>query len=100
MSKKNKYGNIDRDDLLRYVQGEMSDMLFMDMGARKKILKGRGVINLSVRDVFASRIRINRVLQNDFYLYDRDTRGRFVVVGFSYGFGKGEAMQYGGKGHR
>ncbi|MEQ8554820.1 MAG: TonB-dependent receptor [Cyclobacteriaceae bacterium] len=82
------------------VQGEMSDMLFMDMGARKKIFKGRGVVNLSVRDVFASRIRINQVFQENFYLYDRDLRGRFIVIGFSYGFGKGEAMQYGGKGHR
>ncbi|XOV91373.1 MAG: TonB-dependent receptor domain-containing protein [Bacteroidota bacterium] len=81
------------------VQGEMSDILFMDMGARKKIFKGKGLVNLSVRDVFASRIQINRVLQENFYLYNRDTRGRFIVVGFSYGFGKGEAMAYGGKGH-
>ncbi len=82
------------------VQGEMSDMLFMDIGARKKIIKGKGVINLSVRDLFASRIQISEVFQDNFYLYNENFRGRFIVLGFSYGFGKGEAMQYGGKGHR
>lgn len=78
------------------VQGEMSDMLFMNIGARKKILEGKGVINFSIRDVFASRIRENTVEQTAFELYNRSLRGTFYTLGFSFGFGKGEAMTYSG----
>ncbi len=38
------------------VQSDVSDMLFMDMGLRKNIMKGKAVLNLSVRDLFASRV--------------------------------------------
>ncbi len=82
------------------VQGQISDMLFADIGVRKKILKGKAVVNMSVRDLFVSRIEQNTILQQDFALYNRGLRGRFVALGFSYGFGKGEAMTYGGKGYR
>ncbi|MEM6696981.1 MAG: outer membrane beta-barrel family protein [Bacteroidota bacterium] len=78
------------------VQGRRAGFVSADLGVRKKILKGKGVFNLSVRDIFASRIFENETFQEDFYLYSRGLRGRFVIVGFSYGFGKGEAMQYGG----
>jgi hypothetical protein len=60
-------------------------------------MKGRGVINLSVRDVFASRIRESVVQQPTFYLYSFGQRGRFITLGFSYGFGKGEAMEFSGQ---
>ncbi|SMD32880.1 Outer membrane receptor proteins, mostly Fe transport [Reichenbachiella faecimaris] len=79
------------------VQGHVSDRAFLDMGARKKILDGKGVINMSVRDVFASRIEETIVSQPDYNLYTRSLRGRFVTLGFSYGFGKGEAMTYSGR---
>ncbi len=83
------------------VQGQQEDMLFLDLGGRKKILNGRGVINVSVRDVFASRIQRNTVDQADFYVFSRRLRGRFITLGVSYGFGKGEAMSYSGsKGRR
>lgn len=78
------------------VQSVVSDNLFLDLGLRKKILKGKGVINFSVRDLFASRIMESVVDQADFYLYNRRFRGRFVTLGFSYGFGKGEAMEFSG----
>ncbi|WP_258101019.1 TonB-dependent receptor domain-containing protein [Marinoscillum pacificum] len=78
------------------VQGEQGDQLFMDLGARKKVMKGKGVINFSVRDVFASRIERNYVYQPTYELYSRSLRGTFVTLGFSYGFGKGEAMTYSG----
>jgi outer membrane receptor protein involved in Fe transport len=78
------------------VQGEQGDQLFMDLGARKKIINGKGVINFSVRDVFASRIERNFVYQPTYELYSRSLRGTFVTLGFSYGFGKGEAMTYSG----
>jgi len=79
------------------VQSEISSQLFADLGLRKKMLKGRAVINFSVRDVFASRVRETTTSQDDFYLYSRGFRGRFMTLGFSYGFGKGEAMEFSGR---
>lgn len=82
------------------VQGEIAPNTFADFGFRYKILKGQGVFNMSVRDIFASRVRQNTVDQPDFYLYNRGQRGRFITFGFSYGFGKGEAMTYSGSRRR
>jgi outer membrane receptor protein involved in Fe transport len=82
------------------VQGIRNDFLFADLGARKKMLKGKAVISLSVRDLFASRIFENEINQDDFFAYNYGLRGRFVIVGFSYGFGKGEAMEYSGQRRR
>ncbi len=79
------------------VQGYIFSQFYTDLGVRKKILKGRGVINLSVRDLFASRVFENETLEPDFFLYSRRQRGRFVIIGFSYGFGKGEAMEFAGQ---
>ncbi len=79
------------------IQGEVSGFLFADLGLRKKLMGGRGVVSFSVRDIFASRIRETEILQDDFYLYSFGLRGRFVTLGFSYGFGKGEAMEYTGR---
>ena len=84
----------------RTVQSEMSDQLYMDFGLRKNILKGKAVLNLSVRDLFASRISESQISQADFEVYNRRQRGRFIALGFSYGFGKGEAMQYSGQRRR
>ncbi len=78
------------------VQGRISEMAFLDLGLRKKMFKGRGVLNLSVRDAFASRIRENEISQENFFIYSRRLRGTFVAFGFSYGFGKGEAMEFTG----
>ncbi len=78
------------------VQGEVSGFAFADAGIRKKLWKGKAVINLGVRDIFASRIRESIVDQPTYYVYDFGQRGRFVTLGFSYSFGKGEAMSYSG----
>lgn len=78
------------------IQGLISGNVFSNLGLRYKILKGKGVLNASVRDIFASRFREIAVDQEDFYLYSYGQRGRFITLGFSYGFGKGEAMQYSG----
>lgn len=82
------------------VQSIVSGNVFMDMGLRKKILKGRGVINFSARDLFASRIRESVTEQPTFYVYSWRQRGRFLTLGFSYGFGKGEAMEFSGQRRR
>lgn len=84
----------------RTLQSEVEDMIYMDLGLRKNILKGKAVLNLSIRDLFASRISESLVAQTDFEVYNRRQRGRFVAFGFSYGFGKGEAMQYSGQRRR
>ncbi|WP_194768366.1 outer membrane beta-barrel family protein [Tamlana sp. I1] len=78
------------------IQFEVDDIAFLDLGLRKKILKGKGVINMSVRDVFNSRINERMTIQDDFEAYTKSMRGRFVTFGFSYGFGKGDAMEYSG----
>lgn len=79
------------------VQGFRSGFAFMDAGIRKKINDGKFVLNLSVRDIFASRIRELTVNQNDNYFYTFEQRGRFITFGISYAFGKGEAMSYSGR---
>jgi len=85
---------------VKSVQRINSDNLFADMGLRKKIINGKGVLNFSIRDIFASRIRESETTQPDFYLYNRSQRGRFITFGFSYGFGKGEAMEFSGRRRR
>ena len=83
----------------RTLQQEITENLFMDFGARKKILKGKAIVNLSIRDVFASRIRESITSQPEFYLRDFSQQGRFVTLGISFGFGKGEAMEFSGQKH-
>ena len=78
------------------VQSDVSSTTFMDIGFRKGFLNNKAVLNFSIRDVFASRIRESITNQDDFYLYNFNQRGRFITLGFSYGFGKGEAMTYSG----
>lgn len=78
------------------VQGQVSENLFADFGIRKKIIKGKVILNVSVRDVFASRIDEREQIQTEFYTYNSRQRGRFVTFGISYGFGKGEAMEFSG----
>lgn len=71
---------------------------YMDLGIKKKILKGRAVINLSVSDVFDTRGHTNVSDETDFYRYTENRRGgRRITLGFSFGFGKGEAMEYSGQ---
>lgn len=79
------------------VQRTYSENLYANVGIRKKVLKGKAVLNLAVRDIFASRVRESETFQSNFYLYNRSQRGRFVTLGFSYGFGKGEAMEFSGQ---
>lgn len=79
------------------VQGQQSGFAFMDIGIRKKFIKGKVVANLGVRDVFASRIQENFVNQPTFETYSFRQRGRFITFGVSYAFGKGEAMSYSGR---
>ncbi|GAA0721229.1 outer membrane beta-barrel family protein [Aquimarina litoralis] len=79
------------------VQGKQSGFAFLDIGIRKKILKGKIVANLGIRDVFASRIQERFVNQPTFETYNFGRRGRFFTFGLSYAFGKGEAVTYSGR---
>ncbi len=78
------------------VQGESLEQFYMNAGARWKLWKGKGSVNVGVRDVFRSRIERTIVDQPNFYLYRESTRGRMITLGFSYAFGKGDAMTYSG----
>ena len=82
------------------VQGVSSGNLFANFGLRYKLNGGRAVFNLSVRDIFASRARETFAKTDEFSTYSFRQRGRFITLGFSYGFGKGEAMQFKGAGRR
>ena len=90
----------DYQSKFKTVQGEQAENLFADLGIRKKMFKGRTIINLSVRDVFASRIDKSITDQPNFYLESSRQRGRFITFGISYGFGKGEAMEFSGQRRR
>ncbi|MDQ2656716.1 MAG: TonB-dependent receptor family protein [Bacteroidota bacterium] len=79
------------------IQGQMSDNYAADLGVRKKIVKGKAIVNLSIRDVFASSVQQSDVYQSGHYLYDWRKQGRFITIGLSYGFGKGEAMEFSGQ---
>lgn len=82
------------------VQGSSRDMLYADFGIKKKFLKGRAVVNFSIRDVFKSRRYISEADLVDFYRYSESIRnGQQMVLGLSYGFGKGEAMEFSGHKH-
>ncbi|MGA9270311.1 MAG: TonB-dependent receptor [Lutimonas sp.] len=81
----------------RNIQSEISSVTFADLGLRKKVAKGKLVLNFSIRDIFASRIREIQTFGEDFYVYSNSLRGRFITLGLSYGFGKGEAMTYSGR---
>lgn len=78
------------------VQGDVSANTFLDIGLRKGFMKKKAVMSIGVRDVFASRFDESTTNEEDFYLYSFRQRGRFITLGFSYGFGKGEAMTYSG----
>ena len=81
----------------RNIQSEISSVTFADLGLRKKVSKGKLVLNFAIRDIFASRVREIQTFGEDFYVYSNSLRGRFVTLGLSYGFGKGEAMTYSGR---
>ncbi len=85
---------------VKSLQSVYSANLFLDIGLRKKIIGGKGVFSLSIRDAFASRVRESTTDQPNFYLFSRQQRGRFITFGFSYGFGKGEAMEFSGQKRR
>ncbi len=91
-------GRLDSD--IETVQGIRSGNLYYDLGARYKLLGGKVVANLSIRDVFASRVRESFVFQDSVESSSSRQLGRFISFGLSYGFGKGEAMTYGGGGRR
>lgn len=79
------------------VQSEIADNLFMNLGVRKKMMNGRLNASLSVRDVFASSRRQSITDQVAFYRTSNSQRGRFVTLGISFGFGKGDAMEFSGQ---
>ena len=79
------------------IDGESGPSQFLNLGARKKLLKGKGIISLNIRDLFATRVRENQTIRDNFNIWSRSVYGRFWVIGFSYGFGQGEAMEFTGR---
>src|SRR5690606_35090699 len=69
----------------RTLQGYVTENAYADFGLRKKLLKGRTIVNLSIRDAFASRFFESAISQPDFSLYNHSRMGRFITLGVSYG---------------
>lgn len=82
------------------VQGERLPTSFLDIGIRKGFMKKKAVVSFGIRDVFATRVQEGITTQDTFYASNFRQRGRFLTLGFSYGFGKGEAMTYSGNRRR
>ena len=82
----------------RNVQGVRAEYTYADLGVRKKLWNGKGVINLGVRDIFETRKWQTNIDNPSYALSSKGSWGRFITLGFSYGFGKGDAMTYGGRG--
>lgn len=82
------------------VQQTISKQIYMNLGIRKKIMNGKLTTSLSVRDVFNSRKRETITDQTNFYKTAISQRGRSITFGLSFGFGKGEAMEFTGGGRR
>ena len=85
---------------IQTIQGTRTGNVFADFGARYKIKGGKSVLSLSVRDVFASRVREVFSSGADFDTHSLRQRGRFITLGYSYSFGKGEAIEFKGGGRR
>ncbi|MFA8450322.1 MAG: TonB-dependent receptor domain-containing protein [Bacteroidales bacterium] len=95
--------DIDAEVRLRYrsktkqIQGVRKANYVVDFGIKKKLFKGRAVVNFGVRNLLNSSKYVFESDLPDFYRYEENVRGRRqIVLGFSYSFGKGEAMQYSG----
>jgi hypothetical protein len=88
----------DHESGYKNFQQTISPTYTFNIGVRKKIFKGKAIVSASVRDLFATRIQETFTTQPDFYIYNWSRRGRFLTLGFSYGFGKGEAMEFSGNG--
>ena len=71
----------------RTVDGERGPSRNLNFGIRKKIVDGRGVINLIVRDIFATRVRESRAIRRNFEVNNWSTSD-FFFNGFSYGLEK------------
>ncbi|MDR7131558.1 outer membrane receptor protein involved in Fe transport [Algoriphagus sp. 4150] len=79
------------------LQLDILENYYLDLGLRKKLLKGKAVMNLSVRDVFASR-KYRSVSSGQGLEFNRlGMSGRFFTFGISYGIGKGDAMEFSGQ---
>lgn len=86
--------------VVQTIQGFRSANASADLGVRKRIWKGKGIINFAVSDVFETRKWELNYDQPGYNLYSLWQRGRYITLGFSYGFGKGEAMTYSSGGRR
>ncbi|MEM8896571.1 MAG: TonB-dependent receptor [Bacteroidota bacterium] len=67
-------------------QGNRLDFFYTDIGISRDVLKGKGTINLRVRDVLNSALFQYEAFGNNFFLY-REGRWRViqqVFVGFTY----------------
>lgn len=74
--------------------GTMYAMYGVDVGMKKEILKGKGIINLNLSDIFDQRqFGINIVQPEYHHSFTRKRETRIAMLTFTYKFGKGESRQ-------
>lgn len=78
------------------LEQDMAENFSANFGIRKKLLKGRAIINLSVRDAFNTNRHKFSSSTSSYYFSENHWHGRHITLGFSFGFGKGEAMEFSG----
>ncbi|MCL3781389.1 TonB-dependent receptor [Prolixibacteraceae bacterium JC049] len=79
------------------LQSTSSAVSYADFGIRKQLLKKKAVLHLSVKDVFNTRKHENETDLPSFYSFNTSQHSkRIIVLGLSFGFGKGETMEYSG----
>jgi len=81
---------------IRTVQGKSSDNYTADFGFRKKMMKGKAVISIGISDIFNTRAHEFEMSEENYYTYSFRRHERMMTLSFSYGFGKGEAMEFSG----
>lgn len=70
-------------------QGERRSLSIVNVGASKEIMRGRGTLTLSVRDLLNSRRRILDIVQPDFTRYDEfQWQAGTAALTFNYRFGQ------------
>ena len=82
----------------KQTQGTRKSLYYMDLGANKDVLKGKGTINLSVRDLFNSRKYRGTTITNNFTESSKfQWRSRQIRLSFSYRLNQKKKRERGGQ---
>ncbi len=82
----------------RQTQGTRKSLYYMDLGANMDVMKGKGTINLSVRDLFNSRKYRGTTITSNFTESSKfQWRSRQIRLSFSYRLNQKKKRERGGQ---